>query len=86
MPYARLLRGFQAGMGGRKSFEFAVPRRQGQPPRVVALADKAQSRLHRRMYALTLRGKHLNKATVAVARELVGFIWAALREPTTSAA
>lgn len=61
-------------------------RRQGQPPWVVALADKAQSRLHRRMYALTLRGKHLNKATVAVARELVGFIWAALREPTASAA
>ncbi|MBW2536758.1 MAG: hypothetical protein JRI55_35055 [Deltaproteobacteria bacterium] len=25
MPYARLLRGFQAGMGGRKSFEFAIP-------------------------------------------------------------
>jgi hypothetical protein len=24
MPHARLLRGFQAGLGGRKSFEFAM--------------------------------------------------------------
>jgi transposase len=60
-------------------------RREGQPAWVVALADKAQRRLHRRMYALTLRGKHLNKATTAIARELAGFIWAALREPTTAA-
>jgi len=53
-------------------------RRQGQPAWAVALADKAQVRLHRRFVALTRRGKPYNKAVVAVARELVGFIWALL--------
>jgi transposase len=53
-------------------------RRQGQPARVIALADKAQQRLNRRYRRLTERGKPVNKAIVAVARELVGFVWAAL--------
>ena len=53
-------------------------RRQGQPARVIALADKAQQRLSRRYRRLTERGKPVNKATVAVARELVGFVWATL--------
>ena len=56
-------------------------RRQGQPGRVIALADKAQQRLCRRYRRLTGRGKPANKVVVAVARELVGFIWAALQEP-----
>ena len=53
-------------------------RREGQPGRVIALADKAQQRLNRRYRRLTERGKPVNKAIVAVARELVGFVWAAL--------
>lgn len=54
-------------------------RRDGQPAEVVRIADKAQSRLHRRYWRLVLQGnKNVNKATVAVARELVGFIWAVL--------
>jgi len=54
-------------------------RRQGQPPHIIALADRAQLRLHRRWTRLALgRGKPSPKATVAVARELVGFVWAAL--------
>jgi transposase len=50
-------------------------RRAGQPPWVVALADRAQSRLHRRYARLCAAGKPHNIAVVAVARELLGFIW-----------
>jgi len=50
-------------------------RRQGQPPWVVALADRAQSRLHRRYVRLQAGGKPHNIAVVAVARDLIGFIW-----------
>lgn len=54
-------------------------RRQGQPGAIVSLADRAQHRLHRRfMYLLLGRGKPSQKAVVAIARELVGFLWAAL--------
>jgi transposase len=53
-------------------------RRQGQPSAVIALADKALQRLHRRFARLTARGKPRHKAVVAVGRELVGFVWAAL--------
>lgn len=53
-------------------------RRRGQPAWVVALADKAQQRLHRRYWSLVRHGKPPGKAVVAVARELVGFIWALL--------
>jgi transposase len=51
-------------------------RRHGQAPRVIAIADRAQQRLCRRYHRLTERGKPPNKVVVAVARELVGFIWA----------
>lgn len=54
-------------------------RRRGQPEWVIAVADRAQVRLHRRYVRLAYsRGKHKNTAIVAVARELVGFIWAVL--------
>ncbi len=53
-------------------------RREGQAEQVVALADRAQRRLHRRYWAMTSKGKPPNKAVVAVARELIGFLWAAL--------
>ena len=52
-------------------------RRNGQPPRVIALADKAQQRLCRRFRRLA-EHKPGPVVTVAVARELVGFVWAAL--------
>jgi hypothetical protein len=54
-------------------------RREGQPNAIVAIADKAQVRLCRRFQALNARGKPKNKVVVAVARELAGFLWAALR-------
>ncbi len=54
-------------------------RRQGQPAAILALADRAQTRLNRRFLHLVLRrGKPPQKAVVAVARELTGFLWAAL--------
>ena len=59
-------------------------RRTGQPPRVIAIADKAQQRLCRRFRRLPAEHKPAPKVVVAVARELVGFIWAAL-QPTAAA-
>jgi transposase len=54
-------------------------RREGQPADAIAIADRAMSRLHRKYWHLTLaKNKPSNVANVAVARELVGFIWAAL--------
>jgi transposase len=53
-------------------------RREGQPGWVIGLADRAQLRLHKRFWKLALHGKSSNKAVTAVARELAGFVWAAL--------
>jgi transposase len=44
---------------------------------VVAIAVKAQHRLQKKFWRLAAK-KHTNKAVVAVARELTGFIWDAL--------
>jgi len=56
-------------------------RSEGQPGWVVAAADRAQQRLHRRYWKLLGAGKVHNKAITAVARELVGFVWGVLRGP-----
>ena len=40
------------------------------------IAWKAQQRLYKRFTALTARGKESNGAAIAVARELLGFMWA----------
>ena len=62
-------------------------RRKGQPPSVIAIADRAQLRLHKRYWRLTEgRGKVKTKAVTAVARELAGFIWAALYPSAAAAA
>jgi transposase len=53
-------------------------RRQGQPAEVIAIADKAMHRLNRRFNRMLAKGKPPGKTVVAVARELAGFIWAAL--------
>ncbi len=53
-------------------------RSQGQPPGVRAEAWRAQQRLHRRYRHLVGHGKRPPVAVVACARELVGFLWAAL--------
>jgi transposase len=58
------------------------PRRTGTdpdvPPEVAARAWRAQLRLHHRHRTLTAHGKRSTVATVAVARELAGFLWAAM--------
>jgi transposase len=54
-------------------------RRKGQPGRVIAIADKAQQRLCRRFRKLAAEHKPAPKITVAIARELAGFLWAALQ-------
>ena len=54
-------------------------RRKGQPARVIAIADKAQQRLCRRFRKLAAEHKPAQKVVVAIARELAGFLWAALQ-------
>ena len=54
-------------------------RRKGQPGRVIAIADKAQHRLCRRFRKLAAEHKPAPKIAVAIARELAGFLWAALQ-------
>jgi transposase len=54
-------------------------RQQGQPNEVRAISWRAQKRLHRRYTRLLARRLQRNKAMVAVARELCGFIWEVLR-------
>jgi transposase len=58
--------------------ETLARRRQGQPATMIALADRAQLRLCRRYRRMEKRGKHPTKIVVAMARELVGYVWAAL--------
>lgn len=52
---------------------------KNQPPEVVEMAWKAQGSLNRRYWVLTTRQKPAGKVVTAMARELVGFIWAIAR-------
>lgn len=54
-------------------------RQAGQDPAVIAHAWRAQRRLHRRYHRLCQR-KLRQVAVTAVARELVGFLWAVLQD------
>jgi len=49
----------------------------GVPDTVLQASWRAQRRLHRVFARMNTRGKPANVATVAVARELAGFLWAA---------
>jgi transposase len=53
-------------------------RQQGAPAATVAQAWTAQQRLYRRYHRLRARGKPNPHVITAVARELTGFVWAAL--------
>ena len=59
-------------------------RQSGQPPGVIAHAWKAQHRLHKRYQHLSAH-KPPQIAVVAVARELVGFLWAVMQDVPLSA-
>jgi transposase len=56
-------------------------RQAGQPAHVLQIAWRAQTRLYRVYHRLRERGKPPNLVTVAVARELAGFLWAAALTP-----
>lgn len=51
-------------------------RQQGVSERVKEISWKAQQRLNSRYWRLTAKGKTPGKAITAVARELIGFMWA----------
>lgn len=57
-----------------------APRLRDRGPQADARAWQAQIRLHHRYRHLTDHGKRSTVATVAVARELVGFLWAAMTD------
>jgi transposase len=51
-------------------------RRKDQPKEIVEIAEKCEKRLSSKFYRLTSRNKKSTVAVVAVARELLGFVWA----------
>jgi len=67
--------GYTRGAIGHKSVD--LKRRQsGNTPQVIAYADKANERLRRKFYRMTLKnGTKRNVAATAIARELACFIW-----------
>lgn len=63
------------GAIGQKSIALKE-RQKGRPPEITAYADKANERLRRRFYRMTLnKGINRNVAVTAIARELSCFIW-----------
>jgi hypothetical protein len=54
-------------------------RQSGQPPGLIAHSWKAQQRLHQRYNHLSFR-KQPQIAIVAVARELIGFLWSVMQD------
>jgi transposase len=51
-------------------------RLEKQPKAIQDISWKAQVRLCKRYRKLLARGKHANQVVVAIARELIGFMWA----------
>lgn len=66
---------YTRGAIGHKSIALKK-RQEGCSPEIIVYADKANERLRRRFYKLTLsKGINRNKTTTAIARELSCFIW-----------
>jgi transposase len=60
-------------------------RLEKQPKMIQDISWKAQGRRCKRYRQLVARGKHANVVTVAMARELVGFMWAIAKQlPVTA--
>ena len=53
--------------------------RAGQPSEAIVIADRCMNRLHKKAVRMLYAGKHKNKIKTACAREMLGFIWEALR-------
>jgi transposase len=58
-------------------------RRQQHPAALCAIAEGAEHRLHLRYRRLLARGKSKGKVVTALARELLGFMWAIARQAET---
>lgn len=58
-------------------------KRKGQPPEIIAYANKAGKRLNKKYTKLMFRGIRAQIAVTAVARELSGFIWGMMTGKTT---
>lgn len=71
---------YARGQVGHKSRELK-DRQEGNSPAVIQYADKANVRLRKKFYRLTLNnGKKANVAKTAIARELACFIWGMMTE------
>jgi transposase len=57
-------------------FRALKKRQQGTSEEIREIAWKAQHRLHTRFTKLKLKGKPYQKVVTAIARELLGFVWA----------
>jgi transposase len=55
-------------------------RLETQPKAIQDISWKAQVRLCKRYRRLMARGKHANQVVVAIARELIGFMWAIAKQ------
>jgi transposase len=55
-------------------------RLENQPQSIQDIRWKAQVRLCKRSHRLVAKGNHAHGVTVALARELVGFVWAMAQE------
>ena len=53
--------------------------RKNQEPEIIAIADRCTKRLQKKSRQMQIAGKHLNKIKVACGREMLGFVWEALR-------
>ncbi len=59
-------------------------RQEGLPKEIVDIAWHAQQRLCRRYQRLLQKGKHRSVVVVAIAREMIAYIWAIAREVVIS--
>lgn len=65
----------------RPAMSHAIRKRNEEAsPEVQSIAWKAQGRLHGRYKRMMARGKNKQQTVTAVARELVGFVWAVARQ------
>lgn len=69
-----------AYLRGPKVSEIIRKRQQDLPQPIIDIAWKAQLRLCRKYRRLILRGKNSKVAAVAVARELIAFVWEIQRQ------
>lgn len=64
---------YSRGVVGKKS-KVMKDKQGGNSPEIIAYADKANERLHRKFYKIAIRSKK-NVAKTAIARELSCFVW-----------